>query len=194
MIRLKQENNDTRDILYKGFIQTYQQNIELQNQLALVQKELDILTKQLEKKLEEERLIEEKRLRRKNRKRLPRREPITQELYEFLIEEVNATNYGNSFKGARLRLALSLLLVTGVKISELLPLRLNQVETLFKKGWIAIDRAKRGPLNHKAFLTNEGKKLLKSRLKDLEQVSYFKNPDSFIFTAQDSTEPLQRDA
>jgi integrase len=194
MIQLKQENEETRDILFRGFIQIYQQNIDLQNQLVSVKKELKIVTKQLQKKIEEERVKEEKQLRRKNRKRLPRREPITRELYEYLIDEANALNYSKSFRGARLRLALVLLLITGARISELLPLRLYQVETLFKKGWIAIDRAKRGPLNHKAFLTEEGKKLLKNRFEDLKQVAYFKTADSFIFTAQDSDQPLQRDA
>jgi hypothetical protein len=69
MIQIQQEKKDTREILFSGFIQTFQQNnklieqnIDLQNQLTSVQEELDILTKQLE----EERLIEEKRLRRKN--------------------------------------------------------------------------------------------------------------------------------
>lgn len=190
MIQLKQNNDETHDILYKGFLQIFQQNIELKNQLASVKKELNIVTKQLNQKLEQERMNEEKRLRRKNRNRLPRREPITPELYEFLIGEANT----KSFRGARLRLALVLLLITGVRISELLPLRLSQVETLFTKGWISIDRVKRGPLNHKAFLTKEGKKLLKNRLKDFELVACFKNPDSYIFTAQDSEEPLQRDA
>ena len=194
MIQIKQENDDTRDILYKGFLHIFLQNLELQNQLVSVQNQLNIVTKELEQKLEQEQLLEEKRVRRKNRRRLPRREPITQKVYEFLIQEANALDYSKSFRAARLRLALSLLLVTGVRISELLPLRLNQVETLFKKGWIAIDRAKRGPLNHKAFLTTEGKKLLKSRLEDFERVAYAKNPDSFIFTAEYSNEPLQRDA
>jgi integrase len=194
MLQLKQDNKDTRHILYQGFIQIYQQNIELNNQLVSVKKQLNIVTKELEQKLEQERLEKEKKLRRKNRRRLPRREPITHEIYEFLIQEANALSYSKSFRGARLRLALSLLLITGVRISELLPLRLKQVETLFKKGWISIDRAKRGPLNHKAFLTVQGKKLLKNRLKDFEQVAYYKNPDSFIFTAEYSDEPLKRDA
>ena len=73
MIQIQQEKKDTREILFSDFIQTFQQNnklikqnIDLQNQLTSVQEELDILTKQLEKKLEEEHLIEEKRLRRKN--------------------------------------------------------------------------------------------------------------------------------
>lgn len=140
MIQLKQENKDTRSILYRGFIQIFQQNRELQNQLVSVREELNIVTKQLQQKLEDERMKEEKHLRRKNRKRLPRREPITRELYEYLIHEANLLEYSKSFRGARLRLALVLLLVTGVRISELLPLRLNQVETLFKKGWISIDQ------------------------------------------------------
>lgn len=101
--------------------------------------------------MEQERLVQEQRIRRKKRKRLPKREPITKEIYDFLISEAEAVSYSNSFRGARLRLALALLLVTGIRIGELLPLKLYQVQTLFAEGWITIDRAKRGPSSYKAF-------------------------------------------
>ena len=48
--------------------------------------------------------------------------------------------------------------MTGIRISELLSLKVGQLETLLKKGWISVDRLKRDPANHKAFLTSEGKK------------------------------------
>lgn len=53
--------------------------------------------------------------------------------------------------------------ITGSRINELLPLKVYQLQTLVEEGWIAIDRSKRGPASHKAFLTKEGKKLLKER-------------------------------
>lgn len=63
-----------------------------------------------------------------------------------------------------------------------MPLKVSQLETLLKSYWIGIDRSKRGPANHKAFLTPEGKKLVKERRKDFEFLFLMKTPDSYIFT------------
>lgn len=93
-----------------------------------------------------------------------------------------------------MRLALALLLVTGIRISELLPLKMNQVESLFTKHWISIDGAKRGPANHKAFLTKEGAKIIKERRLNFEFLQLFKDSDSSIFTAENSNKPLAREA
>jgi hypothetical protein len=46
----------------------------------------------------------------------------------------------------------------------------GQLETLVEERWISIDRLKRGPANHKAFLTSEGKKIVKAQKKDIEFV------------------------
>ena len=59
---------------------------------------------------------------------------------------------------------------------------LKQLQTLVEEGWIAIDRSKRGPANHKAFLTKEGKKLVKDRQKDFQFIFLMKEPDSYVFT------------
>ena len=48
--------------------------------------------------------------------------------------------------------------------------RLTKLQTLIEENWIAIDRSKRGPNNHKAFLTKEGKKLIHNRQKDFELI------------------------
>lgn len=198
---ITENQSETKNILKQGFVgialqneELYKQNQELKEQLKILDTKVQFLSQELQKKLEEERLAEEKRLRRKNRKRLPKREPITKEIYQFLIKEAESLPYSNSFRGARLRLGLALLLVTGIRIGELRTLKMSQVKTLFEKSWIAIDRKKRGPASHKAFLTKEGKIILKDRRKDLEMVSYFKTDHSFIFTAQDSQKPLGRDA
>ena len=56
------------------------------------------------------------------------------------------------------------------------------VFSFIEEGWIAIDRSKRGPSNHKAFLTKEGKKLVKDCQKDFQFIFLMKKPDSYVFT------------
>jgi integrase len=112
------------------------------------------------------------------RKRLPKRQPITSDIYQLLIESVK----GKAYKSARLRIAFCLLVVTGIRVSELLPLKVSQLETLLKSHWIGINRSKRGPSSYKAFLTNEGKHIVQERRLDFELIFLMKESDSYIFT------------
>ena len=126
---------------------------------------------------------------RANRKRLPKRDPMTREIYKELIKATQGPTYIH----VRTRIAISILAVTGIRINELLPLKVNQLQTLIKENWIAIDRSKRGPSNHKAFLTKEGKKIIQDRQKDFELIFLMKEPDSYIFTSESQhNKPLGR--
>lgn len=71
---------------------------------------------------------------------------------------------------------------------------MSQVESLFTKHWINIDRAKRGSANYKAFLIKERAKIIKDRRSDFEFLELFKDSDSYIFTAENSKKPLSREA
>ena len=52
---------------------------------------------------------------------------------------------------------------------------------------------KRGSSNHKAFLTKEGKKIIQDRKKDFQLIFLMKEPDSYLFTAEDNHyKPLNR--
>ena len=57
------------------------------------------------------------------------------------------------------------------------------METLLEEGWVSVDRLKRGPANHKAFLTAEGKRIIKLRNKDFEFLFLMKSKDSYVFTS-----------
>ena len=103
---------------------------------------------------------------------------MTAEIYKKLLQAAE----GPAYTDIRLRIAICLLTITGIRINELLPLKVYQLQTLVEEGWIAIDRSKRGPSNHKAFLTKEGKKLIKERQKDFQFISLMKEPDSYVFT------------
>jgi len=196
---------ETQSMMKEGFVGLAIQNAELnaelkeqnrvlKDQLNQLQDQLEIVREELQERKERERLIEEKKEKRKNRRRLPKREPITIEIYDSLIQSSQKFKYSNLYQSARLRLALALLLVTGIRISELLLLKRNQVENLFTNHWISIDRAKRGPANHKAFLTKEGGRIMEERQSDFELMQLFKDGDSYIFTAENSKKPLSREA
>lgn len=169
----------TQKDLQLGFIGLAKQNSELldlnkelNHQLEIVVSELNVIKKERE----------EKAARKKawwNRKRFPKRDPISSEIYNLLMKE----SEGPGYIATRTRIAICLLTVTGIRIGELLPLKVGQLETLLEEDWISIDRLKKGPANHKAFLTREGKKIVKARKKDFEFLFLMKDKDSYVFTS-----------
>ena len=138
-----------RDDLQKGFIGLALRNQELNQRLEIVVEELN----QIKQERQEKKIRKQTRA---NRKRLPKRDPMTGEIYKKLIQAAE----GPTYIDVRTRVALCILAVTGIRINELLPLKVKQLQTLIEENWISIDRSKRGPSNHKAFLTKEGKKII----------------------------------
>jgi integrase len=168
-----------RNDLQKGFIGLALRNEELLKSNDQLKQQLDGILKELNLIKQEREEKEARKQARANRKRLPKRDPINSQLYNLLIKE----SEGPSYQATRTRIAICLLTVTGIRIGELLSLKVGQLETLLQEGWISIDRLKRGPANHKAFLTKEGKKLVKARKRDFEFLFLMKNKDSYIFTS-----------
>ena len=176
---LKYSQKLEQEDLRLGFIELATQNNELlevnkklNRQLERVKKEFNVLKKEREKKAARKETSA-------NRKRLPKRDPINSEIYNRLMKE----SEGPGYVATRTRIAICLFTLTGIRIRELLALKVCQLETLLEEHWISIDRLKKGPENHKAFLTKEGKKIVKDRKKDFEFLSLMKNKDSYVFTS-----------
>jgi len=174
----KKKQDQILETTQRGFIglalrneELLEVNKELRQQLSIVVTELNLIKEERQEK-------EIRKQARANRKRLPKREPMTAEIYKKLLQAAE----GPAYIDVRLRIAICLLTITGIRINELLPLKVYQLQTLVEEGWIAIDRSKRGPANHKAFLTKEGKKLVKDRQKDFQFIFLMKEPDSYVFT------------
>ena len=180
---------DIRNDLQKGFIGLALRNqelVELNNRLT---EQFSVVVAELNQIKQERQEKQIRKQTRANRKRLPKRDPMTAEIYKELVKAAEGPTYIN----ARTRIALCILAVTGIRINELLPLKVNQLQTLIEENWIAIDRSKRGPSNHKAFLTKEGKKLIHNRQKDFELIFLMKEPNSYVFTSEaQHTKPLGR--
>ena len=173
--KLESIGNDLR----KGFIGLALRNEDLLKSNDQLKHQLDEVLKALNR-INKER--EEKAARREKwskRKRLPKRDPVNSEIYNLLMKE----SEGPTYIATRTRIAICILTVTGIRIGELLSLKVGQLETLVEEGWISIDRLKRGPANHKAFLTSEGKKIVKARKRDFEFLFLMKDKDSYIFTS-----------
>ena len=134
-----------RQELRLGFIGLAKQNSELLDLNRDLSQQLEIVVSELNAMKKER---EEKAARREKwakRKRLPKRDPINSEIYNLLIKE----SEGPTYIATRTRIAICLLTVTGIRIGELLLLKVGQLETLVEEGWISIDRLKRGPANQK---------------------------------------------
>ena len=170
----------SRDEMRRGFIGLAQQNQELVKLNKQLTQQLETVVEELNQIKQERREKEIRKQTRANRKRLPKRDPMTAEIYKELIKEAE----GPTYLHVRLRLALCLLAVTGVRINELLNIKVSQLKTLTQESWIAIDRSKRGPSNHKAFLTKEGKKIIQDRKKDFQFILLIKEPDAYVFTSE----------
>jgi len=185
----KRKQNQILETTQRGFIGLALRNEELLKANEQLKQQLDDVIKELNTFKQER---EEKAARKEawtNRKRLPKRAPMTAEIYTELMRAAE----GPTYIQLRTRIALCILAVTGIRINELLPLKVSQLETLFKENWIAIDRSKRGPSNHKAFLTKEGKKIIQDRQKDFQLIFLIKEPDSYLFTAEaNHSKPLDR--
>jgi len=180
---------DIRNDLQRGFIGLALRNEELLKLNDKLKLQLDQVSKELNRNKKER---EEKEARKKawtSRKRLPKRDPMTAQIYKELIKAAE----GPTYIKLRTRIAICILAITGIRINELLPLKVNQLQTLIEENWIAIDRSKRGPSNHKAFLTKEGKKILKDRQKDFELIFLMKEENSYLFTSESNHDkPLDR--
>ena len=187
----KKKQDQILETTQKGFIGLALRNQELLEVNKELKEQLEIVVRELNQIKQERQEKAARKEARANRKRLPKRDPMTAEIYKELIKEVE----GPTYLHVRLRLALCLLVVTGLRINELLNIKVSQLKTLTQESWIAIDRSKRGPSNHKAFLTKEGKKIIQDRKKDFQFILLIKEPDAYVFTSESNHyQKLRREA
>lgn len=173
----KQEKyvKEGQEVLFTDLHHQITKILELnKNQLARlynIENKVNELTKEREEKAARKKALA-------NKKRVTKRSSITLEIYKLLIQKILDSDYIS----IRLRIAFFLLMVTGVQISDLLPLKIRNLEVLLKNHWIEINNRNQKSLYHKTFLTFEGIKLLKEREKDFNSLFQIKNSDSYVFS------------
>ena len=111
---------------------------------------------------------------------LPKRQPMTSEIYQFLIKSAEGPNYPL----VRLRVALCLLTLTGLQINQLLKVKVSHLQTLQQFYWIKVTSSRSSTANRKAVLSKEGKKLINERKKDFNILFQSKDSAAYVFTAK----------
>ena len=128
-ILVERQTNNSKELkairndLQRGFIGLALRNEELNQKLKIAVSELTAMKKEREEKAA-------RREKWSKRKRLPKRDPINSEIYNLLIKE----SEGPTYMATRTRIGICLLTVTGIRISELLSLKVGQLETLLEEG------------------------------------------------------------
>ena len=119
----KKKQDQILETTQRGFIglalrneELLQVNKELRQQLSIVVTELNQIKQERQEK-------EVRKQARMNRKRLPKRDPMIVEIYKKLLKAAEALAYTD----VRLRIAICLLTITGIRINELLPLKVYQL-------------------------------------------------------------------
>src|SRR3569623_58194 len=161
----------------------YTQNLELQRKLEEVYKESLRLKKEREDKLL-------KKQRKKNAQKMPLRETVDLADFERILLLVR----GRAGAKERRRLALVLLYLTGLRVSNLLLFTVAHARELFEKGNTRIQLIKRGEKRFPLRLSPKGRRLLLRFKEDFIKLAHNKTADAPLFTtAKDFTKPIARD-
>lgn len=123
---------------YSELISSNKKLTGVQEQFDVIVEQLTLMKKQREDK-EAAKIKRSKPLRLRLRLRKPKRQPITPEIYQMFSKFIILTLKRIKID-VYLRIAFCLLAVTGVRISQLLPLTVSQLDTLLQHIWISINR------------------------------------------------------
>ena len=141
-------------------------------EMEVLKNKLEILTKEVNKLKPYKTFFTEK---------VRHKEKFSLEIYELVIFETSLCTWTHSFRGCRLRIALMLLALTGLKITQLLSLKVDQVTPLFETSY------------YQDFFTPEGINVIQNRKDDFSILTHFKESDEYIFTAENSKKHLKRE-
>ena len=132
------DNNQTHQLLRLGFGVVFKQNEELiksNRQLVETLYKMELSFKEVSDELNIQKQDryekQERKMKRALRIAQTKREAITQEIYQK-IQELTP-NKNATYTVARMRMAFCLLVITGVRISELLPITKKQIQDLFSQ-------------------------------------------------------------
>jgi site-specific recombinase XerD len=155
-------------------------------ELAKVTEELNVMKAQREER-------EARKLKQQKRKRVEQNDPLELKHYDSLLSCVGSTM---SFNRARLRLALGLLFMTGLRVGELVNTSFNDIRTMFdsQRPFVRIRRTKGGK-SRTALLSAQGSKISKARRADYQLVLDHQNKDmdSLIFAKEKDHSQVSRE-
>ena len=141
---------------------------------------MDKVNREMEYMRNERKTREKAKEQRKNAQKGPLRESIEEEEFYEILELVKH----KGFVASRKKAALLILFVTGLRVSNLLLLKVKHLKSLLNEGTTQISIIKKGPQRFPLTLSSKGKELLKENHKHFFALMEDKKDDQFFFTTQ----------
>lgn len=165
--------------------EAYAKDIEIQYKKLYhshleTQKHVEFLCQQAQAVQQEK---EQKKLKRKNAKKQKIRQTVSYQEFEYILFVAKAKGRANTKH--RRRLALVLLFLTGLKVSNLLLFKVAHGSALFEEGYTNIPLIKGGESRYPLGLNAKGRKILLQFKEDFIELSKHKTADMPLFTASD---------
>lgn len=177
----KQEQGKQLHDLYELNRHLLDQSTTTNNQNLSLKKQMDFLVGETQLIKEERELKSALKRKRANARKLPIRDAITQAEFDFILGHVTQ----DSYKASRCRVALILLYYTGLRISNLLVIRIFHMEELWRLRETKLSLIKRGSSRHFTCIGTQGSKILDQYSLDILKLQANKKKDDFLFTAMD---------
>lgn len=108
-------------------------------------------------------------MKRRNAQKRQETKPIFLEHYKNIIETINNSVEKELWK-KRLRVAVCIFLLTGLRVTEVGTIKIIQILNMFKRGYLRSNRLKKGKMGHKLPLTREGHNYIEARGPDIMAV------------------------
>lgn len=151
----------------------FEEHMRLNQTMEKVNREMEYMRNEREAR-------EKAKEQRKNAQKGPLRESIEEEEFYEILELVKH----KGFVASRKKAALLILFVTGLRVSNLLLLKVKHLKQLINEGTTQVSIIKNGPQRFPLTLSSKGKELLKENHKHFFALMEDKKDDQFFFTTQ----------
>ena len=159
--------------------QLYEQNRKLEVYNLELQEKLSFLVKEAEYTKQEREEIISVKLKRQLARKLPVRDSLTWEDFETVLELVK----GDGYVACRTRIALILLYYTGLRVSNLLLMKVFHYEELLSNRETTLPLIKKGSQKHFLNIGSDGAAFLSNYKSDMQVLLKNREREDFIFTA-----------
>ena len=148
----------------------------LAQQNSLVEQKLDFLVQEASQAKEARIQKEARKAKRRAAIKQKTRDALTTHEFHTVLSIVNK----NTYKAARIRVALLIMYFTGLRVSNLLKLTVSHIDNLLLSGTITLPILKKGPSRHFLAIGKMDKKILQSNMADITLLSHYKKPEDFF--------------
>jgi len=155
-------------------------------------KKMTFLYEKEQRRQELEQSKDQAKLKKKQAKKQDLRQTVSTKQLNTIMEQ--CVKGRTEYVRARRRVAITIMYLTGLRVTNLLLINAAQLQELTSKGYTSIQIIKNGPSRHNIRLAYRGKKIMGQRAHDVKTITHGKEYNAPAFTPQKQiTEPINKD-